>query len=257
MDIRALFGMPDLLDVRKIVCVQPHPDDNEVGAAGALMELARRGCEIVYITVTDGSSGVSGVTSTPVDSTELAVTRHAEIERAGAMIGVTKQIQLGFTDCGGYQEEEVAERLVHLFREHRPELVMTVDPWMPYEAHPDHLKTGMAVARALMFSGNSAVYPTQPGIAPCEIPQVAFYATSYPNTFVDVTADFQGKLAAIKAHTSQFDNAEWPLLAAYLADAAQEQYCIWRRDPDAKGYAESFKVLATRQLHFFPTALFS
>ncbi len=33
MDIRKALSLPDLLDVRSIVCVQPHPDDNEVGAA--------------------------------------------------------------------------------------------------------------------------------------------------------------------------------------------------------------------------------
>ena len=37
MDIRALPGLPDLLDGRSVVCVQPPPDDNEVGAAGTLL----------------------------------------------------------------------------------------------------------------------------------------------------------------------------------------------------------------------------
>lgn len=32
MDIRRILGLPELLDVKKVVCVQPHPDDNEVGA---------------------------------------------------------------------------------------------------------------------------------------------------------------------------------------------------------------------------------
>ena len=60
MNIPRILGLPDILDVKKIVCIQPHPDDNEVGAAGTLIELAERGCEIVYITVTDGGAGGLG-----------------------------------------------------------------------------------------------------------------------------------------------------------------------------------------------------
>ena len=37
MDIRALPGLPDLPDGRSVVRVQPHPDDNEVGAVGTLL----------------------------------------------------------------------------------------------------------------------------------------------------------------------------------------------------------------------------
>ncbi|MGO4495852.1 PIG-L family deacetylase [Paenibacillus sp. 2RAB27] len=39
----------------------PHPDDNEVGAAGTLFELAQRGCQIVYITISDGSGSTGEV----------------------------------------------------------------------------------------------------------------------------------------------------------------------------------------------------
>lgn len=252
MNIRQVLGLPDLLDVKRVVCVQPHPDDNEVGAAGTLKELSSRGAEIVYITVTDGRAGAAG---SPVSPADLVVKRRAEKLKAGLILGVSEQEELSFPDGGDYAQTEVTRELVYLFRKHKPQLVMTVDPWMPYEAHPDHLKTGLAVAQAIMFANNAIVYPPQTH-APCEIPQVAFYATSYPNTFIDVTAHWETKLAALLAHTSQFDNEEWPLLSTYFGYAAQEVLRSHRKDPEAVGYAEAFKVLAARQLHFFPTAIY-
>ena len=54
MDIRQLLGLLDILDVKKVIAIQPHPDDNEVNIGGTLLVLRSRGCEIVYITSMDG-----------------------------------------------------------------------------------------------------------------------------------------------------------------------------------------------------------
>lgn len=254
MDIRKVLGLPDLLDVRSVVCVQPHPDDNEVGAAGTLLALAERSCEIIYVTVTDGRAGLPNATMT---SEELVEIRRAERLKAGELLGVTEQIELGFPDAGAYSADDVAQLLIPILREHRPELVMTVDPWMPYEAHPDHIKTGYGVTQAVAFAGN---YATQRGDGePYSVPQVAFYATSYPNTFIDITAYWERKLAALLAHKSQFDNAEWPLLSGFLAYQAQQNFRAGNADAldDEARFAEAFKVLATQQLHFFPSAISS
>lgn len=254
MDIRTLLGLPDLLDVRSVVCVQPHPDDNEVGAAGTLLALAERSCQIIFVTVTDGGSGLPHPSMTREELVEI---RRAERLQAGRLLGVAEQLELSFPDAGSYTEDEVARRLLPILRTYRPELVMTVDPWMPYEAHPDHLKTGRAVAQALLFSGN---YSPQFGAEePYTVPQVAFYASTYPNTFIDVTPYWERKLAALLAHKSQFDNAEWPLLAGFLSYQAQQLFVASNagKAGEQEHYAEAFKLLSTRQLHFFPTAMTS
>jgi N,N'-diacetylchitobiose non-reducing end deacetylase len=252
MNIREVLGLPDLLSVNKIVAVQPHPDDNEVAAGGTLATLSARGCEITYVTVTDGRAGAFGGVADPA---HLSATRQAEARAAGDVIGAKDYISFGFPDGGQYEVDDVVEKLVDVFRAVRPDLVMTVDPWMPYEAHPDHLKTGTAVARASLFANNAVLHPIKSD-AVAEIPQVAFYASSYPNTFVDVTASWEQKLTAILAHKSQFDNAEWPMYKGYFEYAAVESFRIWKKDPTATGFAEAFKVLSTRQLHMFPAAVF-
>ncbi|REE89044.1 LmbE family N-acetylglucosaminyl deacetylase [Paenibacillus taihuensis] len=255
MNIKQLLGLPDLLDVKRIICVQPHPDDNEVGAAGTLRELALRGVEIVYITVTDGSASGSTGASTPE---EIIRIRESEKQAAGQLLGVTKQINLGFPDMGGYSEDDVLKKLIPIIRDEKPDMLMTVDPWMPYEAHPDHIKTGKAVATAMLFAANRIRFPEGD---PHDVPQIAFYATSHPNTFIDVTAQWETKLASILAHKSQFDNAEWPMLRMYFEHQAAQLHSklIQEQEPvqAPAGFAEAFKVLAAQQLHFFPAALYS
>lgn len=263
MDITSILGVKDLREARSVVCVQPHPDDNEVGAGGTLALLAKAGCRIVFVTVTDGRYGTS---DPAMDPHALAEIRRNEKERAGALLHVAEQVDLGFEDGGSYSERDVMKALLPILRDECPELVMTVDPWMPYEAHPDHYKTGRATAAAVLCAQNIA-FPDAG--RPCYIPQMAFYASSYPNVYVDVTNHWQTKMDAIFAHKSQFDHEEWPLLQqffAYQAMQAHQKLLHQETLPKNKRpanmdlthsqrFAEAFKVLSTRQLHFFPTAM--
>ncbi len=253
MDVRQLLGLPEILEIKSAVCVKPHPDDNEVGAGGTLLTLAKRGCRIVFVTVTDGRWGTE---DSSVIAKELIAVRRREREAAGKVIGVAEQLELGFEDGGDYGERAVMEALIPILRREKPELVMTVDPWMPYESHPDHQKTGRAVAAAVLTAGN--IQFPEAG-SPYGVPQVAFYGSSYPNTRVDVTVTWEEKMKAILAHKSQFDNPEWVLLRQFFAEQAAEAFR--RMHPPtpvgiASGYAEEFKVLARRQLHFFPAAVY-
>ncbi|WAH38386.1 PIG-L deacetylase family protein [Alicyclobacillus dauci] len=251
MNIRNVLGLPEVLDVKKVIAIQPHPDDNEVNIAGTLMELHNRGCEIVYVTVTDGRAGGWG---TVQDPNQIVRVREQEKINAGKMIGVDKHIDLGFPDGGNYDIETLTKRLVEIYRQEKPDLVFTVDPWMPYEAHPDHVKVGRAASSALLFSNNPILYPIETHDV-FQVPQIAFYATSYPNTWIDITANFERKMESIVAHKSQFDNETWSFVRLYFAEAASEAYL--RISTETKGFAETLKVLAHMELHSVPTTLFS
>ncbi|GGE26666.1 diacetylchitobiose deacetylase [Pullulanibacillus camelliae] len=256
MDISEQLGVKAFDEVQSIICVQPHPDDNEVGAAGTIRQLAENGCRVCFVTVTDGRYGTR---DSDVSPEVLIQKRRQEREQSGRYLGVNRQYELGFEDCGDYTERAVMQALLPILRLEKPEMVMTVDPWLPYEAHPDHYKTGRAVAAAVLASGHTFRPEAGP---PHPMHQVAFYATSYPNTYNDITAYWEKKLTALLLHKSQFENEEWEGLSLYLADQAQKWYSQLQsihNDYGAphQGYAEAFKVLATQQLHFFPEALYS
>ncbi|GMA56228.1 LmbE family N-acetylglucosaminyl deacetylase [Alicyclobacillus sacchari] len=254
MEILRILGLKPLTDVKSVLCVQPHPDDNEVGAGGTLTRLAANGCQVCYVTVTDGRYGGSDQT---VSADERVRIRQAELRSAGEIVGVSHHYELSFEDLGSYSEYEVMSALIPILRDVEPELVMTVDPWAPYEAHPDHQKVGRAVAAAVL-AANSLIKPDCG--QPCTVPMIAFYASAYPNTYVDVTDFWDAKLASILAHKSQFANDEWPLLVQYFEHQAKQYYGAMQMaqgvaEPLSEGFAEAFKVLSPRQLHFFPAAL--
>jgi LmbE family N-acetylglucosaminyl deacetylase len=246
--IRQMLGLPELLDVPNALVIEPHPDDNEVGAGGTVKRLAERNVPVAYLTVTDGRLGSE---DPGMSAEEMVRLRMGERQRANQLLGVQSSFNLGFEDGGDWTESALMQVLVPLIRQFRPALVMTVDPWTPYEAHPDHVKTGRAVASSLIYCQNGIYLKGQGD--PWTVPQVAFYGSAYPNTYIDVTETWETKLQAMKAHTSQFDNADWDLFSGFLTAEAERLYRE-HVSPSASGYAEAFKVLSPRQLHFFPEA---
>lgn len=251
MEIQKLLGIPDFLQAKRVVCVQPHPDDNEVGMGGTVSRLRQASCEIAYITVTDGRAGVPDEDTSAGEMIEI---RKRERERAGVILGVSDQYALGFADASAYTVQDVVDKLVPLFRTLRPDVVFTVDPWMPYEAHPDHLKTGHAVAQAMLFVNNPSVCREYPV---AQVPQIAFYATAYPNRFVDVSAQWSLKIESIRAHESQFGHGDGERVLQYLSHEARRLHAESTGESLEEGRTEAFKVLVTQQLHFFPNAIFS
>ena len=53
----------ELRDARSILCIQPHYDDNDLGAGGTIAALHDAGCQVVYLTVTDDLVGVKDESS--------------------------------------------------------------------------------------------------------------------------------------------------------------------------------------------------
>ena len=80
IDTAALMSPPDIAGCKRILCIQPHPDDNEFGMGGVIALLAKNGCEIHYLTVTNGDMGNKDKTATPAQTAE---TRRRETELAG------------------------------------------------------------------------------------------------------------------------------------------------------------------------------
>ena len=44
MDVSAYFMLPEIRTARKALCIQPHPDDIEIGMGGTAAALAAGGC---------------------------------------------------------------------------------------------------------------------------------------------------------------------------------------------------------------------
>jgi LmbE family N-acetylglucosaminyl deacetylase len=243
MDLKQMLPMPKLEECKSLLCIQPHPDDNEVGAGGTIAKLVRQGCHITYLTVTDGSKG----TDDPhLRGARLAEVRRQEAIEAAGVLGVATHHWLGLPD-GGYPDEEALTRsIAAVIQEVRPELVMTVDPYLPYEGHVDHRRVGLAATEAVMFNPLDLpdARPDDPTWQPWRVSGIVYQSTAWPNTFINVDDTWDLRNKAILTHRSQFDEASFALLGAYF-DVKARQY--------ARGIgcerAEAFKVLPPVLLH--------
>ena len=97
MTIETILPTPDMFSAKRILCIQPHYDDNDIGAAGILAQLAKNGVEIIYLTVTNDLMGV--VDSSLSDEKAAAALKRDQFA-AAEIVGVKEQYWLGYPDAG-------------------------------------------------------------------------------------------------------------------------------------------------------------
>ena len=111
LDIAGLLSPPDILKCTRVLCIQPHPDDNEIGMGGIIAKLAKNGCEIHYLTVTNGDMGNKDPNATPA---ETAAIRRKETEAAGRHLGA---VQFHYLDHGDGTLQDVLGKPGFILRE--------------------------------------------------------------------------------------------------------------------------------------------
>jgi N-acetylglucosamine malate deacetylase 1 len=165
----------------RVLAVGAHPDDLEIYAWGTLSAWQGMGAEIVLAVATDGARGGTG------DPAALRATRREEAEAAAAGLGTAPRF-LEFPDGTLLPDAALVSALRALVGEVRPDLVLT---HAPDDYHPDHRALAAAIPAAADFAAPVLWMDTMRGTG---------FA---PTAWVDVTATFAAKAAAIRAHASQ------------------------------------------------------
>ncbi len=179
-----------------VLAIAAHRDDVELTCGGTLIKAAARGQRIAIVDLTQGEMGTRG-------SVEL---RAAEASRAAEILGVTARVNLGFPDAGIMNTLEARNKLVRVIRRFTPRVVIAPSP---HGRHPDHRVTSELVRDACFLSGLAKLEPDLPRHRPLKL----LYCTSYredsakPTFVVDISDEFERKLEAVMAYTSQFDGA--------------------------------------------------
>ena len=214
--------------LRSILCISAHPDDNEFTIGGSVARWAREGRDVVFCLATSGAAGTNEHTPS---SDGLVPIRERETRAAAAILGVKDVVFLGYQD--GVVEPTLALRrdLTRVIRRVRPDVVVCSDPtvrWYgnEYLNHPDH--------RAVASAALDAVFPSSEtrsifaellseGLEPHKVKQVLITGAQPPDTWVDVAATIEVKVAALKAHASQVGPGEWveALLRNWAAEAGK------------------------------------
>lgn len=244
MTLLSIIPTPDIYQARRILCIQPHYDDNDIGAGGTLAMLHERGAEIIYLTITDDLMGVLDAT---LPSEAAAAQLKREQEQASQFIGVSQQYWLDYPDAGAYDYYELRRQIIRAIRLVKPDLLFSPDPWLAYEAHRDHVLTGQAAAEATTLYSLPRL-PSDPDVDATyslhEVLGIAFYYTNDPNTIVNISPVHEKKEEAVRCYQSQFSAEDMARLLMVL-DAKERMAAEGCKFP----LAEGLKVMHPLQLH--------
>lgn len=245
MTIETILPIPNLFNAKRILCIQPHYDDNDIAAAGVLTQLAKQGAELFYLTATDDLMGVVDVSLSDEDAANAL---KKDQFAAGKIVGVKEQFWLGYPDAGEYNYFDLRRDVLKYIRLLKPDFVFAPDAWLTYEGHHDHIQTGLAAAEAVMFAGLTKIASSDLNVdaayEPHSIEGIALYFTREPNTIVDITSIWEEKIAAVRCYEAQFDSQDMEQLVTAL-DAKSQQVAQGRSF--LRG--EPLKVLHTSALH--------
>jgi len=179
-----------------ILAIAAHRDDVELTCGGTLVKSVGLGRRVAILDLTAGETGTRG-------SAEL---RAEEAARAAEVLGVSARENLGLPDAGITNTPETRERLARVIRRFAPRIVIAPAP-PPAGRHPDHREASQLIRDACFVAGLAKVAPDVPKHRPLKvIHSLAYREDAIKPTFVvDVTAEFERKMAAIRCYASQFD----------------------------------------------------
>jgi LmbE family N-acetylglucosaminyl deacetylase len=223
------------LEFQRAMVIFAHPDDAEVQCAGTIALWVKAGRKVTYVVLTRGDKG----TQDPSMIAEaLARLRREEQLRAAEELGVEKVL---FLENGDGELEVTMERrraLTRIIREYQPEVLVTHDPWMRYQLHPDHRASGTLALDAMISARDHLYFPEQidQGLNPCRVRRALLFASDQPDFWVDIEQTLDKKIKALGQHQSQV--RQWPRWEEWLRKRAENAGA-------SKGlkFAEPFKRL--------------
>ena len=193
-----------------VLAIGAHPDDVEIGAAGALLIHRRMGHEVSILTLSRGARG--GVEST----------RAGESEMAAIVLGATLFLE-DLEDTHIREGDPTISVINAVVQAVRPTVIYTHSL---HDVHQDHRNVHQAAMVATREVGR--VYCFQSPSATVDF---------RPTRFVTIDEEIDRKLTAIKAFTSQTQ------VRAYLVpDLIRSTARYWSRYGDGL-YAEAFEVI--------------
>jgi LmbE family N-acetylglucosaminyl deacetylase len=149
-------GPEPLATPGRVLAIGAHPDDIEFGCGATIARWAAAGSHVVMAVVTDGSKGSW---DTDRDPLELAALRAEEAAAAAHRLGAFEVVHLGYVDGELEYSMELRGSLARLIRVHRPDVVLSHDPWQRYQMHPDHRTTGLGVVDAIVAARDPLFFP--------------------------------------------------------------------------------------------------
>lgn len=168
--------------ISRALVIAPHPDDESIGCGGLVALLAKHGCTVRVMLVTDGEATLGGR-----HPAATAARRRAEASTACRRLGATLDACLCLPD-GRIEQSlpSLAASIDTVVSRFEPSLILV--PWL-LDAHPDHRAIVAAMAQ----------------LAPRDIEIWGYEVHTpipVPDRIIDITRTLPAKLSALQAHAT-------------------------------------------------------
>ncbi|MGE5569534.1 MAG: bacillithiol biosynthesis deacetylase BshB1 [Rhodospirillales bacterium] len=174
-----------------VLAIAAHPDDVEQTCGGTLIKMAQAGYRTGVLDLTAGDMGTRG-------APEI---RLQEAEAAGRELMLAWRGNMRFPDARLENSLPARMSLALEIRRLRPRVVI-----LPYwEArHPDHYRAGELGYEACFLAGLKKLDEASEPHRPFKVLYAALYANVTPSFVVDISEQFERRMAALLSYRSQY-----------------------------------------------------
>ncbi len=203
----------ELLD---ILVVAPHPDDAELGMGGAIAKMIALGWRVGVLDLTDGEP-------TPFGSPQI---RAAETHAASRALGLKWRENLGLPNRFLEATLEARAQLANVIRRVKPKWLFA-----PYweDAHPDHVAATQLIEAARFWAkltksdlAGEPYHPQRVFHYYC----VHLKHVAQPAFVLDISAQWEQKIAAIACYASQFTTGR-EHIAPSFSERLRDEASYW------------------------------
>lgn len=187
-----------------VLAIAAHPDDIEFLFAGTLLQLGRRGWDLHYMNLCDGSRG-----STVLNQKDCASTRLAEAQASCRVLGATFYPPI-YADMESIYTTANLKKVTAVVRQAKPSIVLTHSPQDYMEDHEIACKLAVSAA----FSHYMPNLVSDPPVEVFSDPVTVYHAQPignttplgdpvFPHFYVDETDVIEKKVESLACHASQ------------------------------------------------------
>ena len=228
---------------QRVLVITPHPDDAEFWCGGTVAKWIGDGATVRYVLCTDGGKGT---TDPGVSSADLSKLREKEQADAVDSLGVQELVLLHHPDGGLEDNNEFRKELVRQIRQAQPDVVLCPEPYRKNLAwHRDHRITGQVAMDAVFPCARDHLHFEElwrdEGLEPHKTATILFWGTEQADTIIDISATFDAKMRAVRAHKSQVNGRNDQEIEDFVKAHAREA-----SGESGLEFAESFRKITFR-----------
>ncbi len=182
------MGETEQLDA---LAIGAHPDDVEITSGGLIIKMTKMGRRVGVLDMTQGETGTHG------DENDRA----REAQAAAKVMGLVYRHNLKLPDSGLMLTQENRLKVAQVIRDTKPELLI-LPHWE--QRHPDHRVTTEIGYDACFLAGLKKADLDGEPHRPRKIIYASYFRNREYSFLVDITDEFEQKMEAVAAYTSQF-----------------------------------------------------